>query len=148
MADIDYYIDMAINAAIEYVKKKEGIELEGKDRLRYKSIIIYDEEFHVFVFFKYGLLIDYDNNTDELVVNELEGVRSGKYPKEALSFLKASIDRFGSLEELQKVYKEFKKTHKGNNTKDIQEINKEFRKEFGIPERMAIPINLDNLIDQ
>ena len=149
MAYIDYYIDMAINAAIEYVKKKEGIELEGKDRLRYQSIINNDEEFHVFAFFKYGLLIDYDNNTDELVVNELEGVRSGKYPKEALSFLKASIDRFGSLEEFQKVYKEFKETHNANNTtKDIQEINKEFRKVFGIPERMAIPGNLENLIDQ
>jgi hypothetical protein len=148
MADIDYYIDMAINAAIEYVKKKEGIELEGKDRLRYQSIIINDEEFHVFAFFKYGLLIDYDNNTDELVVNELEGVRSGKYPKEALSFLKASIDRFGSLDEFQQAYKEFKETHNANNTKDSQEINKEFRKEFGIPDRiMAIPGNLDNLID-
>ena len=146
MTDRDYYIDMAINAAIEYVKKKEGIELEGKDRLRYKSIIIYDEEFHVFVFFKYGLLIDYDNNTDELVVNELEGVRSGKYPKEALSFLKASIDRFGSLDEFQKAYKKYKNA---NNTKDIQEINKEFRKEFGISDRrMAIPGNLDDLIDQ
>jgi hypothetical protein len=43
MTDSDYYLDMAINAAIEYVKKKEGIELEGKDRLRYKSIIINDE---------------------------------------------------------------------------------------------------------
>jgi hypothetical protein len=36
--DRDYYFDMAINIAIEYVKKKEGIELEGKDSLRYKSI--------------------------------------------------------------------------------------------------------------
>ena len=78
MTDRDYYLDMAINAAIEYVKKKDGIELEGKDRLRYRSIIINDEEFHVFAFFKYGLIIDYDNNTDELVVNELEGVRSGR----------------------------------------------------------------------
>jgi hypothetical protein len=69
MIDRDYYLDMAINAAIEYVKKK-GIELEGKDRLRYQSIIINDDEFHAFAFFKYGLLIDYDNNTDELVVNE------------------------------------------------------------------------------
>jgi hypothetical protein len=86
MTDRDYYLDMAINAAIEYVKKKEGIELEGKDRLRYKSIIINDEEFHAFAFFKYGLIIDYDNNTDEQVVNELEGVRSGKYDKEMLSF--------------------------------------------------------------
>ena len=149
MTDRDYYLDMAINAAIEYVKKKEGIELEGKDRLRYKSIIISDEEFHDFAFFKYGLLIDYDNNTDELVVNELEGVRSGKYPKEALSFLKASIDRFGSLEKFKKTYKEFKETHNTNNTtKDIQEINKEFRKEFGIPNRMAIPGDVDKLIDQ
>jgi hypothetical protein len=145
MTNSDYYLDMAINAAIEYVKKKEGIELKGKDRQRYKSIIIDDEEFHVFAFFKYGLLIDYDKDTDELLVNELEGVRSGKYDKEALSFLKSSIDRFGSLEEFQKAYKEFKKA---NNTKDIQEINKEFRKEFGIPDRMAIPGNLDNLIDQ
>jgi hypothetical protein len=141
MTDRDYYLDMAINAAIEYVKKKEGIELEGKDRLRYKAIIINDDEFHDFAFFKYGLVIDYDKDNDELVVNELEGVRSGKYPKEALSFLKASIDRFGSLEEFQKTYKEFKNA---NNTKDIQEINKEFRKEFGIPDRMAIPGNLDN----
>jgi hypothetical protein len=38
--------------------------------------------------------------------------------------------------------------HNPNNTKDIQEINKEFRKEFGIPDRTAIPGNLDNLIDQ
>ena len=149
MTDRDYYLDMAINAVIEYVKKKEGIELEGKDRLRYKSIIINDDEFHAFAFFKYGLIIDYDNNTDELVVNELEGVRSGKYPKETLSFLKSSIDRFGSLQEFQTAYKEFKETHNANSTKDIQEINKEFRKEFGIPDRrMAIPGDLDNLIDQ
>ena len=148
MTDRDYYLNMAINVAIEYVKKKEGIELEGKDYLRYKSIIISDEEFHVFAFFKYGLVIDYDKNNDELVVNELEGVRSGKYPKEALSFIKSSIDRFGSLEEFQKAYKEFKEMHNPNNTKDIQEINKKFRKEFGIPDRTAIPGNLDNLIDQ
>jgi hypothetical protein len=148
MTDRDYYLDMAINAAIEYVKKKEGIELEGKDRLRYKSIIIDDEEFHVFAFFKYGLLIGYDKDTDELLVNELEGVRSGKYDKEMLSFLKSGIDRFGSLDEFQKTYKEFKETHNANNTKDTQKINKEFRKEFGIPDRMVIPGNLDNLIDQ
>ena len=149
MTDIDYYLDMAINAAIEYVKKQDGIELEGKDRLRYKSIIINDEEFHVFAFFKYGLLIDYDNNTDELVVNELDGVRSGRYSKEDLAFLKSSIDRFGSLEKFKKTYKEFKETHNTNNTtQDIQEINKEFRKEFGIPNRMAIPGDVDKLIDQ
>ena len=148
MTDRDYYLDMAINVAIEYVKKKEGIELEGKDRLRYKSIIINDEEFHAFAFFKFGLIIDYDKDTDELVVNELDGVRSGKYEKEVLSFLKSSIDRFGSLEEFQKAYKEFKAKHNANNTKDIQEINKEFRKEFGIPDRMAIPSNFDNMIDQ
>jgi hypothetical protein len=148
MTDRDYYLDMAINAAIEYVKKKVGIELEGKDRLRYKSIIINDEEFHVFAFFKYGLVIGYDKDNDELGVNELEGVRSGKYPKEALSFLKSCIDRFGSLEEFQKAYKEFKEMHNPNNTKDIQEINKEFRKEFGVPDRMAIPGNLDNLINK
>ena len=93
------------------------------------------------------LLIDYDKDTDELLVNELEGVRSGKYDKEMLSFLKSGIDRFRSLDEFQKAYKEFKETHNANNTKDIQEINKEFRKEFGIPDRMAIPGNLDNLID-
>jgi hypothetical protein len=133
MIDRDYYLDMAINVAIEYVKKKEGIELEGKDRLRYKSIIINDDEFHAFAFFKYGLIIDYDNNTDELVVNELDGVRSGRYSKGLLAFLKSSIERFGSLEGFQKAYKEFKETHNANNTKDIQEINKEFRKEFGIP---------------
>ncbi|HEY6658052.1 MAG TPA: hypothetical protein VIZ62_05950 [Nitrososphaeraceae archaeon] len=148
MTDRDYYLDMAITAAIEYVKKKEGIELEGKYRQRYQSIIIDDKEFHVFAFFKYGLLIDYDKDTDELLVNEVEGVRSGKYNKEMLFFLKSGIDRFGSLDELQKAYKKFKETHNPNNTKEVQEINKEFRKEFGIPDRMAIPGNVDNLIDQ
>jgi hypothetical protein len=44
---------MAINAVIEYVKKKEGIELEGKDRFRYKSIIINDEEILEIIHFKY-----------------------------------------------------------------------------------------------
>ena len=44
MSKGDYFLDMAINAAIEYVQKKEGIQLEGKDRLRYKSIIINNEE--------------------------------------------------------------------------------------------------------
>jgi hypothetical protein len=44
---------MAINAAIEYVKKKEGIELEGKDRFRYNSIIINDEEILGIIHFKY-----------------------------------------------------------------------------------------------
>ncbi|HEX2406428.1 MAG TPA: hypothetical protein VHJ38_04380 [Nitrososphaeraceae archaeon] len=63
----------------------------------------------------------------------MDGVRSGRYTKRDLAFLKSSIDRFGSLEEFQKTYKEFKETHNANNTKDIQEINKEFRKEFGIP---------------
>jgi hypothetical protein len=110
-----------------------------------KSIIIDDEEFHVFAFFKYGLLIDYDKDTDELLVNELEGVRSGKYDKEMLSFLKSGIGTFGSLDEVQKAYKKFKNA---NNTKDIQEINQEFRKEFGIPDRMAIPDYLADLIDQ
>ena len=117
MSKGDYFLDMAINAAIEYVQKKEGIELEGKARQRYKSIIIEDEEFHVFAFFKYGLLIDYDKDTDELLVNELEGVRSGKYDKEMLSFLKSGIDRFDNLEEFQKTYKEFKGTHNANNPK-------------------------------
>ena len=148
MSKSDYFLDMAINAAIEYVQKKEGIQLEGKDRLRYKSIIINDEEFHAFAFFKYGLIIDYDKDNDELLVNELEGVRSGRYTKGDLAFLKSGIDRFGNLEEFQKTYKEFKETYSEDYTKDIQEINKEFRKEFGIPDRMAIPGNLDNSIDQ
>ena len=125
-----------------------GLELEGKDRLRYKSIIINDDEFHAFAFFKYGLIIDYDNNTDEQVVNELEGVRSGRYTKGDLAFLKSGIDRFGSLEEFQKIYKEFKEAHSEDNTKDIHEINKEFRKEFDIPDMISIPGDLNNLIDQ
>jgi hypothetical protein len=97
--------------------------------------------------FKYGLLIDYDNNTDELVVNVLDGVRSDRYNTGDLTFLKSSIDRFGSLEEFQKAYKEFKETHNANNTKGIQEINIEFRKEFGIPAAVFIPNDLNDLIN-
>jgi hypothetical protein len=87
MSKGDYFLDMAINAAIEYVQKKEGIELEGKHRQRYKSIIIDDEEFHVFAFFKYGLLIDYDKDSDELLVNELEGVGVVNMIKKCFLFL-------------------------------------------------------------
>ena len=76
----------------------------------------------------------------------MDGVRSGRYKKGDLAFLKSNIDRFGSLEEFQKAYKEFKETHNANNTKDIQKINKEFRKEFGIPDRTAIPGNLTIII--
>ena len=95
-------------------------------------------------FFKYGLLINYDKDNDELLVNELEGVRSGRYTTGDLAFLKSGIDRFGSLEEFQKIYKKFKEAHSEDNTKDIQEINKEFRKEFGIPFIISIPGDLDN----
>jgi hypothetical protein len=146
----DYFLDMAINAAIEYVQNKEGIELKGKDRLRYKSIIINDELFHVFAFFKYGLLIDYDKDTDELVVNELKGGRSGRYTKEDFAFIKYSVDRFGSLEEFKKAYRNFKvysDTTEDDTKKTIQESNKEFRKEYSIPDRVPIPSDLDDLID-
>jgi hypothetical protein len=100
-------------------------------------------EFHIFAFFKYGLLIDYDSNTDELQIDELEGVRCGKYTKEMLAFIKSSVDRFGSLEEFQKVYKEFK-----SHNADITNIPEVFRKEFGIHDMIPIPGDLDNLIDQ
>ena len=146
MSKSDYYLDVAINAAIEYVRKKDGIELVGEDTLRYKSIIINYEEFDIFAFFRYGLLIDYDSNTDELQIDEVEGVRCGKYTKEMLAFFKSSVDRFGSLEEFQKVYKEFK-SHNADIT-NIPEVNKKFRKEFGIHDMIPFPGDLDNLIDQ
>lgn len=68
--DRDYYLDKAVNIVIEYVKKKDGIEWIRQDRLKYKSILMNDEEFHVYAFFKYGLLINYDNNIDELDIGE------------------------------------------------------------------------------
>ena len=79
MSKSEYYLDVAIKTSIEYVRKKDGIELVGQETLKYKSIIMNDVEFHVYAFFKYGLLIDYESNTDELQIDELEGVRSGKY---------------------------------------------------------------------
>ena len=33
--DRDYYFDMGINAVVEYVKKKDGIEWTNQDRQRY-----------------------------------------------------------------------------------------------------------------
>ena len=146
MSKNDYYLDAAINAAIEYVRKKEGIELVGHDRLKYKSIIMNDKEFHIFAFFKYGLLINYDSNTDELLIDEVESIKSDKWTKEDLISIKFSVDRFGSLDEFQKVYKEFK-LHNAD-IKNIQELNQKFRKEFGIPDRIPFPGDLDDLIDQ
>ena len=144
--DRDYYFDMAINYVIEYVKKKDGIEWTGQDRPRYMYILKNDKRFHVFACFRYGIIIDYDSNTDELDINEVKDTGGRKYTKDELVFLKSSVDRLGSLKEFLKVYKVFKSQHA--NIKNIGELNKEFRKEFGIPDRIAIPSDLDNLIDQ
>jgi hypothetical protein len=144
--DRDYYFDMAINYVIEYIKKKDGIEWTGQDRPRYMHILKNDKKFHVFACFRYGLIIDYDSNTDVLDINEIKDAGGRKYTKNELVFLKSSIDRLGSLKEFLKAYKVFKSQHA--NIKNIGELNKEFRKEFGIPDRIAIPSDLDNLIDQ
>ena len=137
---------MAINYVIEYVKKKDGIEWTGQDRPRYMFILKNDKRFHVFACFRYGIIIDYNSNTDELDINEVKDTGGRKYTQDELVFLKSSVDRLGSLKEFLKVYKVFKSQHA--NIKNIGELNKEFRKEFGIPDRIAIPSDLDNLIDQ
>jgi hypothetical protein len=143
--DRDYYFDMGINAVVEYVKKKDGIEWTGQDRQRYMSILKNDKKFHVFACFRYGLIIDYDSNTDELEINEVKDASGRRYTKDELVFLKAGVDRFGSLKEFLKVYKEFKSQH--TNIKNSGELNKEFRKEFGIPAIIPIPADLNDLID-
>jgi hypothetical protein len=142
----DYYFNMAINYVKEYVKKKDGIEWTGQDRPRYMHILKNDKRFHVFACFRYGLIIDYDSNTDDLDINEVKDASGRNYTKDELVFLKSSIDRLGSLKEFLKTYKEFKSQHA--NIKNIKELNKEFRKEYGIPDRIAIPSDLDNLIDK
>jgi DNA topoisomerase IB len=94
-----------------------------------------DKKFHVFACF---------SNTDELDINEVKDAGGRKYTKDELVFLKSSIDKLCSLKEFRKAYKEFKSQHA--NIKNIGEVNKEFRKEFGIPDRIAIPSDLYNLI--
>ena len=143
--DRDYYFDMAINYVIEYVKKKDGIEWTGEDRPRYMHILKNDKKFHVFACFRYGLIIDYDSNTDELDINEIKDAGGRKYTKDELVFLKSSIDRLGSLKEFLKTYKEFKSQHA--NIKNFGELNKAFRKEFGIPAAVPIPNDLNDLIN-
>ena len=141
----DYYFAMAINYVKEYVKKKDGIEWTGQDRPKYMHILKNDKKFHVFACFRYGLIIDYDSNTDTLEINEVKDATGRRYTKDELVFLKSSIDRFGSLKEFRNVYREFKSQH--TNIKNIEGLNKEFRKEFGIPAIMPIPSDLNNLID-
>lgn len=143
--DRDYYFDMAINAAIEYVKKKDGIEWTGQDRPRYMHIVKNDKRFHLFACFRYGLIIDYDSNTDELEINKVKDATGRRYTKDELAFLKSSIDRFGSLKKFLKAYKEFKTKHP--NINNIEELNKEFRKGFRISTIMSIPADLNKLID-
>jgi hypothetical protein len=143
--DRDYYFDMAINYVIEYVKKKDGIEWTGQDRARYMHILKNDKKFHVFACFRYGLIIDYDSNTDELEINEVKNADGSRYTKDELVFLKSSVDRVGSLKQFLKAYKEFKSQHA--NIKHIGELNREFRKEFGIPVVMPIPNDLNTLIN-
>jgi hypothetical protein len=104
-----------------------------------------DKRFHVFACFRFGLIIDYDSNTDQLEINEVKDANGRRYTKDELAFLKSSIDRFGSLKEFLKVYREFKVQH--TKIKNIEELNKEFRKEYGIPTIMPIPADLNNLID-
>ena len=143
--DRDYYFDMAINYVIEYIKKKDGIEWTGQDRPRYMHILKNDKKFHVFACLRYGLIIDYDSNTDELEINEVKNADGRRFTKDELVFLKSSVDRLGSLKEFLKAYKEFKSQH--GNIKNTRELNKEFRKEFGIPAVMPIPSDLNNLIN-
>jgi hypothetical protein len=143
--DRDYYFDMAINYVIEYVKKKDGIEWTGQDRPRYMHILKNDKKFHVFACFRYGLIIDYDSNTDELEINEVKNADGSRYTKDELAFLKSGVDRVGSLKQFLKAYKEFKSQHA--NIKHIGELNREFRKEFGIPIVMPIPNDLNTLIN-
>ena len=143
--DRDYYFDMAINYVIEYVKKKDGIEWTGQDRPKYMHILKNDKQFHVFACFRYGLIIDYDSNTDELEINEVKNADGRRFTKDELVFLKSSVDRLGSLKEFLKAYKEFKSQH--GNIKNTRELNKEFRKEFCIPAVMHIPSDLNNLIN-
>ena len=143
--DRDYYFYMAINHVIEYIKKKDGIEWTGQDRPRYMYILKNDKKFHVFACFRYGLIIDYDSNTDELEINEVKNADGRRFTKDELVFLKSSVDRLGSLKEFLKAYKEFKSQH--GNIKNTRELNNEFRKEFGIPAVMPIPSDLNNLIN-
>ena len=63
-----------------------------------------------------------------------------------LAFIKYCLDRFGSLEEFQKTYKELKSHN--SNINNISEINNKFRKEFGITDMVSIIGDLDALIDQ
>jgi hypothetical protein len=143
--DRDYFFDMAIKYVIEYVKKKDRIEWTGQDRPKYMHILKNDKKFHVFACLRYGLIIDYDSNTDELDINEVKDASGRKYTKNELIFLKSSVDRLGSLKEFLKTYKEFKSQYV--NIKNIEELNKEFRKEFGIPTIMPIPSDLNDLIN-
>ena len=145
MAKSDYYFDLAINYVKEYVKKKDGIEWMGQDRPKYMHIIKNDKKFHVFACFRYGLIIDYDSNNDELDINEVKDAGGRKYTKDELVFLKSSVDRLGSLKEFLKAYKEFKSQHA--KIKNTGELNREFRKEFGIPAVMPIPSDLNTLIN-
>ena len=143
--DRDYYFDMAINYVIEYVKKKDGIEWTGQDRPKYMHILKNDKKFHVYACFRYGLIIDYDSNTDELDINEVKDAGGRKYTKDELVFLKSSVDRLGSLKKFLKAYKVFKSQHA--NIKNIGELNTEFRKEFGITAAVPIPSDLNDLIN-
>ena len=145
MAKRDYYFDMAINYVKEYVKKKDGKEWTGQDRPKYMHILKNDNKFHVYACFRYGLIIDYDSNTDELDINEVKDAGGRKYTKDELVFLKSSVDRLGSLKEFLKAYKVFKSQHA--NIKNIGELNTEFRKEFGIPTAVPIPSDLNDLIN-
>ena len=90
-------------------------------------------------------VILYDSNTDELDINEVKDASGRKYTKNELIFLKSSVDRLGSLKEFLKTYKEFKSQYV--NIKNIEELNKEFRKEFGIPATVPIPSDLNDLIN-
>jgi hypothetical protein len=141
----DYYFDMAINAVKEYVKKKNGMEWTGQDRPKYMHVLKNDQKFHVFACFRYGLIIDYDSNTDKLEINEVKNADGRRYTKDELAFLKSGVDRFGSLKEFLKAYKEFKTQH--TNIKNIGELNKEFQKEFRIPAIVPIPDYLNDLIN-
>lgn len=100
--------DKAMDAVVEYIKKRDGVEWEGEEeRKRYADIIATDKEFHDYAFFNYGLYIQYFETTEKLLIRRLRGF--SKYSKEELVSIKGSIKKFGSIEEYR--------LHEGKNKK-------------------------------
>ena len=122
------------------------------------AILMNHEEFRTFAFLKYGVIIAEDKEVADLdkihmdqplTLANILGLKFSELPyfdeydKHDLFFIKQGIDKFGDLENFQRVYDEFKSNYIGFEVNKASftdlEVNEAFRKKHKMKDTITIP---------